>query len=166
MDDPDLQALDDEFNARDSTMHATVYVARRAEILARPPQTRESAAAPVVATATPAPAAAQDEFESDRTPATRGFLMLVLGPLVKSIAHTMRADDAKLRADLEERIKALEARPAALAYGGTWNQGQQSTRGIFYTDKGSVWFCRETTRDRPGASGCFQLAVKAGRDAR
>jgi hypothetical protein len=63
------------------------------------------------------------------------------------------------------RVKALEERPA-LAYAGTWAQGSESKAGFFYTAKGSVWYCRRDTRDRPGESDAWQLACKAGRDGR
>lgn len=68
--------------------------------------------------------------------------------------------------ELEARIRGLEARPAALSYGGTWASGQESRKGVFYTDRGAMWYCKESTRDRPGESDCFQLAVKAGRDGK
>lgn len=69
------------------------------------------------------------------------------------------------RRKLEARIKALEER-SPLAYAGTWSEAKQSNKGMFYTDHGSIWYCRETTRDRPGTSAHFQLAVKRGNDGK
>ncbi len=66
---------------------------------------------------------------------------------------------------LEARIEELEER-APLGYGGTLTDGQQANKGFFYTAKGSIWYCRETTRDKPGTSADFQLACKKGQDAK
>ena len=67
---------------------------------------------------------------------------------------------------LERRVAELEARPQALAYGGTWSAGQESKKGLFYTDRGQVWFAQETTRDRPGETNAWTLAVRRGQDLR
>jgi len=166
---PEIEALNQEFNAPDSTMRVEVYTARLEEIRARPPKKFESDPAPVVATVAPAPAAAPYAIEDDPTPVTRKFLMLVLGPLMKSIAEATKADNAKVREDLEALyalIKVLEDRPQALAYAGVWSAGQEAQKSFFYTDRGSIWFCRESTQERPGTSACWQLACKAGRDGK
>jgi hypothetical protein len=89
-------------------------------------------------------------------------VMCIVGEAVRE--HVTAPTNARITA-LDTRIKALEERPA-LAYGGTWSPGQQSNRGVFYTDRGSVWYCRESTRDRPGESANFVLAVKRGADGR
>jgi hypothetical protein len=82
-------------------------------------------------------------------------------------SYVTRELDKRVAA-LEARIKRLEDedRPAALAYGGTWKSGQESKKNFFYTDRGSIWFCKESTADRPGETNAFVLAVKAGRDGR
>jgi hypothetical protein len=72
--------------------------------------------------------------------------------------------DARIEA-LERRIAELEARKA-LDYAGTWSSGTASKAGSFYTDRGSIWFCRGATVSRPGESAHWQLACKSGRDAR
>lgn len=153
----ELAALDREFNTSE-TMRVETYNAQREKILER------AATAPVAATSTPVPAATL-ESQKDLMPVTRGFLIRVMTSVVKMIAKTMRADDAKLRDDLDARIKALEDR-LPLAYGGTWADGQQSNKGVFYTFSGSLWYARETTRDRPGTSDAFQLACKRGADGK
>ncbi len=106
--------------------------------------------------------ATDDPLLNDSTVCTRGFFAQVLAPVVKAIGRPMKDERDKL----EARIAALEARPQALAHGGTWASGQRSEKNYFYTDRGSVWFCRESTHDRPGETDAFVLAVKAGRDAR
>ena len=152
----DLDALNDEFNREGSTMHVETYKARLTEIRSRAPQNRElPAPAPVAARPTSAPAATLDE----NTPVTRGFFNLVLVPVMQAVGRTMKEKNDALIA----RIKALEDR-LPLAYGGVWTEEQQSNKGIFYTDHGSIWYCKETTRDRPGTSAAFTLACKRGSD--
>lgn len=65
----------------------------------------------------------------------------------------------------DARIAELEAR-LPLGYAGTWQEGEQASKGFFYADHGSVWYCNEETRTRPGDGKAWQLAVKRGRDAR
>jgi len=69
------------------------------------------------------------------------------------------------QAELEARLKALEAQP--LKYEGVWEQREYPV-GSFVTHGGSVWYCRETASaaDQPNASRCWQLAVKRGRDGK
>jgi len=69
------------------------------------------------------------------------------------------------RKKLETRIAAIEDRPI-MRYRGTWSSDVQCNAGDFITHDGSIWYCRESTRDRPGTSDAFQLAVKHGRDLR
>lgn len=66
---------------------------------------------------------------------------------------------------LEARIKALEERPP-VAYGGVWRDGQDSKKGVFVTYSGSLWYCARDTRDKPGTSDAFILAVKRGQDGK
>jgi hypothetical protein len=66
---------------------------------------------------------------------------------------------------MEARIAALEARPA-MTYVGTWREGAEHNPGEVATHDGSLWYCWEATRDRPGTSNAWQLAVKHGRDLR
>ena len=53
-----------------------------------------------------------------------------------------------------------------MEYRGVWSADEAYREGQFATDHGSMWFCRETTRDRPGTSAAWVLAVKHGKDAR
>lgn len=79
----------------------------------------------------------------------------------EAIAKNLEEHIAPMRA----RIKELEDRPP-MSYQGTWSALSVSKAGSFYTDKGSVWFCRENTLTRPGESDCFVLAVKRGADGK
>jgi hypothetical protein len=62
---------------------------------------------------------------------------------------------------LADRIKELEARPAA-KYVGVFKDGRQYEEGNFVTDHGAVWHCNGTTRQRPSNSADWTLAVKSG----
>jgi hypothetical protein len=137
----DLAALDREFNTG-GKMHLALWKERRAEILARPPDPA------------PAPAPAADQF------ITRDTFMNVL----KILGAATKKALGDRTAELEARVKILEER-LPLSYGGTYTEGAQSNKGVFYTDHGSLWYCKETTRDRPGASAAFVLAAKRGTDA-
>ena len=66
---------------------------------------------------------------------------------------------------LNARFAALESR-GSLEYRGVWRQDTKAAVGQFFTDKGSVWHCNESTMTRPGTSSAWTLAVKSGRDAR
>jgi hypothetical protein len=78
--------------------------------------------------------------------------------------HTVR------RNKLEERIVELERQvaesKAAFSYRGTWNGDTQYNENDFVTQSGSMWHCRRSTRDKPGQSDAWQLAVKRGADGR
>jgi hypothetical protein len=69
--------------------------------------------------------------------------------------------------DLIKELTALRAAKstdvdAGFSYGGTWNEAKESRAGIYYTQGGSLWHCNNNTRDRPGTSDKFTLAVKKG----
>lgn len=66
---------------------------------------------------------------------------------------------------LEIRVSELEAQ-RSLKYLGVFKDGLDYLPGDFVTFAGSVWHCREATRDRPGSSVCWQLAVKRGADGK
>lgn len=86
------------------------------------------------------------------------FTMQALAPVIRDFLDSTVTT-------LQERIRQLEDRPT-LKYAGLWNEHQQFNEGEFVTDHGSLWFCKATTRTRPGASKDWQLAVKRGRDAK
>jgi hypothetical protein len=79
--------------------------------------------------------------------------------------------------DVLARLEVLERRlgndahewaaaSLADAYRGVFTDGQEYARGAVTTFGGSLWIAAERTRDRPGKSSAWRLAVKHGRDAR
>jgi hypothetical protein len=157
MTDPRIDELDRQFNAPGSTMRLDDYQLKRAQILSTPAPKVE-ADTQKVERVTTAPASRPADENSAVT--WRG-----LQKILDVIVGATKLRDTRHK-ELEARIVALEARPHALAYGGVWQSGQESKAGWFYTDRGSCWFCKQSTTDRPGESDAFVLAVKAGRDAR
>lgn len=89
---------------------------------------------------------------------------------IRGIAPVIRSEldqrDVRIAA-LERRIADLEARPR-MVYRGTWAPDAVYGIGEYATDHGSVWHCNAAagTRERPGNSAAWTLAVKRGRDAR
>ena len=73
----------------------------------------------------------------------------------------------KQTASLVKRVTELEQRPQS-KYIGTWNGQTKYREGEMATHQGSVWCCRvsETTAAPGGPDGCWQLAVKRGRDGK
>lgn len=66
---------------------------------------------------------------------------------------------------LERRLAEVEGEP--LAYKGTHEPGRLYERNSVVTHAGSMWVALRRTQQRPGDGGdAWQLAVKAGRDAR
>ena len=69
-------------------------------------------------------------------------------------------------APLLKRIEELERRPK-MEYMGTWDANKQYEIGDVVTDHGSMFFCRQSTRERPGENNsCWKLCVKRGQDGR
>jgi hypothetical protein len=77
-----------------------------------------------------------------------------------SLARQHAAEIEQLR----EQVEGL--REKSLLYCGTWNAKQTYYPGAAATHDGSLWVCRAQTKDRPGKSDAWQLAVKRGRDGR
>ncbi len=65
---------------------------------------------------------------------------------------------------LAERVEALEGK--GLSFEGTHQRGLKYRRGQAVVSDGSLWIATCTTTDKPGVSGDWALAAKAGRDAR
>ena len=69
-------------------------------------------------------------------------------------------------APMLKRIEDLERRPK-MEYLGIWNAEKFYEIGDVVTDHGSMFFCRQSTRERPGENNsCWQLCVKRGQDGR
>jgi hypothetical protein len=67
---------------------------------------------------------------------------------------------------LRKRVDELEAAP--IRYRGVWQRSDDYKRGHVVTDAGSAWHAVKDVPpgERPGVSDCWQLMVKAGKDAR
>lgn len=90
--------------------------------------------------------------------AQREALADVIG---KAIAHERKAHRDQI-AQLDRRLTALEARPT-LAVRGVWKPRASYEPGDAVSDKSALWVCTSAvTGERPGASSCWRLAVKAG----
>jgi hypothetical protein len=73
--------------------------------------------------------------------------------------------EAQIRKDFENRVAAIESR--GIEFRGTWQRACDYARGAMVVNNGSLWACTaEQTRTEPGTSPDWQLAAKAGRDAR
>jgi hypothetical protein len=62
---------------------------------------------------------------------------------------------------LTRRVEELERRPT-LRYLGIWDEAKEYAAGCFVTTNGSLWYCEERTRSRPGTDSTWRLAVKRG----
>jgi hypothetical protein len=72
-------------------------------------------------------------------------------------------------AALEVKIARLEAalEQKNFASVGVLKGGATYNANSFVTDRGSIWFCRQTTKERPGdGNTSWVLACKGGRDGR
>ena len=88
----------------------------------------------------------------------------LLAALKGHVARALAPTDSRVAA-LEARVQALEARPE-LKYCGVWTEGEAYGEGDFVTHGGSMWHCYTPTKERPGTTDAWQLAVKRGKDAR
>ena len=88
---------------------------------------------------------------------------LELVELKARIAALEERASTAYRDQWETRLKALEERPS-MSYRGGWAEGEENLPGDVCTHGGSMWYCWEATRDRPGTSDAWQLCVKHGRD--
>jgi hypothetical protein len=67
--------------------------------------------------------------------------------------------------DLRRRLDEVEE--GGIRYQGTWQRAAEYRRGHAVTDNGSLWIAiRNVDGERPGTGDAWQLAAKAGKDAR
>ena len=90
---------------------------------------------------------------------------------IQHIEHKLtplfQVEFANAVAPLIERIGALEQQRDAMKYVGVWEAGREYKLGNFVTDKGSLFHCNSTTRQRPGdGSKDWTLAAKRGADGK
>lgn len=64
------------------------------------------------------------------------------------------------------RARILELEKGGVKYCGVHQRALDYKRGSLVTHEGSAWCALVDTRDVPGRSDAWQLAVKAGRDGR
>lgn len=89
-------------------------------------------------------------------------IMTGIAPVIREFVDKMVGEAV---APLKQRVADLEARPV-VKYLGTWAEGTEYREGSMVTHDGSTWHCSGATRDRPGASPFWTLAVKRGRDGK
>jgi hypothetical protein len=90
--------------------------------------------------------------------------------LAEGMAKIMHSEIERAFTPLRDRIAALETRLAdsdtkSVRFCGTWQAVAAAdgyARGSLVTYKGALWHANRQTSDRPGESGDWQLAVKAG----
>jgi hypothetical protein len=104
------------------------------------------------------------DVTKDRRPLT----LAVWDKLADKIIGTIKA--VKVQAHeriglLEARVGELEAQPR-VQYHGVWIPDSEYAAGALVTQAGSIWHSNRLTRDRPGTSDAWTLAVKKGRDGR
>jgi len=106
-----------------------------------------------------------DEFMKDGRPASRGYVFQLCKTIGDTVIEAFGVQKSRVTA-LEQRIAALEAKPAVLRYMGPFEQGREYSPGEFVTHRGSLWHANERTNAKPGDGAAWTLAVKAGRDGR
>lgn len=88
------------------------------------------------------------------------------------LAHQVGNELKVIRAErnaMRRRIEKLESRVGDLrmngmSYRGIWTEADTPHRvGEICTDRGTLWFCRAVTHDRPGTSDSWQLMIKNSR---
>jgi hypothetical protein len=77
------------------------------------------------------------------------------------VRDSLRIRDERIK-ELERRLGEIEAK--GVVYRGVYQRADEYKRGDMVTFKGSVWHANHDTREEPGASEVWQLAVRAGRD--
>lgn len=85
-------------------------------------------------------------------------------PMPKWVTLQLYAFTSTAIQKLQAEVKAIRDR--GVKYVGTYQRSGEYEPGMLATHRGAMWHCVHATRDEPGVSGAWQLAVKAGRDAR
>jgi hypothetical protein len=93
------------------------------------------------------------------------FPKLSADGMVKHTAGAVAAMCFERIEALEKRIAELEAIPR-LKYTGVWNVHNQYNEADLATHDGSVFYCKKSTRDKPGTSDNWKLMVKRGADGK
>ncbi len=189
----DLAALDREFNSS-KTMRAETFGARRAEILAREPAPAPAPASTTPTPAPTDPHQRPvtyrylkailvpliDTIKGRFEQALKRFeqtdkRLADLEQRIESTENKRRGDSAvasgrrewyeNALAIVQCDVNELRARPV-MTYLGVWDPTKEYGEAQVVTDHGSMFYCRTSTRERPGASADWVLAVKRGADAK
>ncbi|MBR1227246.1 hypothetical protein JQ600_20160 [Bradyrhizobium sp. AUGA SZCCT0176] len=84
-----------------------------------------------------------------------------LAELMATIAPTIGEFVERATAPLRARI--LELEKGGIRYEGTWQAAREYRRGMMATYSGGLFHCNaDSTRDKPGTSTAWTLAVKSG----
>lgn len=102
------------------------------------------------------------EEQLKRAPSLR-YLMVHTAGHKEAIQRALDKRDALIK-KLEKRIDDLEA--GGVRYHGVWQAAQDYSRGALVTYDGSMWHANKSTKEQPGKSKAWTLAVKAGRDGK
>ncbi|MHC1547786.1 hypothetical protein [Phyllobacterium sp. K27] len=102
------------------------------------------------------------EEQLKRAPSLR-YLMVHTAGHKEAIQRAFKQRDATIE-KLVKRIDELEA--GGVRYHGVWQAASSYSRGALVTYDGSMWHANESTKEQPGKSKAWTLAVKAGRDAK
>lgn len=97
------------------------------------------------------------------TPDGRWYRSIVVANALKYVHAELMVLADELHADLDARLKALEA--TQLHYEGTWEPGGY-TENTLITDKSTLWVARRATNTRPGTDDSWRLMVKSPRATR
>lgn len=109
-------------------------------------------------------AAALTRLKKSKTPVTMGTMVAVVDGLKQVLFEVAENHAAALRT-AQKRIDDLEAMP--MEYAGTYWPEKEYRKRQFVTFGGRVWCCvASTTRNKPGLSEDWKLAVDKGRDGK
>jgi hypothetical protein len=98
-------------------------------------------------------------------PASMRLLFTEAASMTVTLRHVLRQRDDQIK-ELNDRLLAVES--GGIRYCGVWQKAMGYPRGSVVTSDGSAWCALKDVPDgeKPGASECWQLMVKAGKDAR
>ncbi|HKQ22892.1 MAG TPA: hypothetical protein VJT81_00435 [Burkholderiales bacterium] len=110
----------------------------------------------------------KEDLASLRNPASISAQLMAVTKAVRIELEKTYLHNAEKIQVLEAKVAELESRPV-LKYAGVYSADAEYQRGEFVTHCGSLWHCWTKTREVPGTSDSWQLAVKRGapgKDAR
>jgi hypothetical protein len=98
-------------------------------------------------------------------------LMKGMAPVISDYIHGQLQPVADRLIALEAEVAGLRVESKKLVargviYRGVYASADEYKRGDLVTFDGSMWHANEETRERPGKSSAWTLAVKRGRDAK